>query len=209
MIKVTCIILLLIILTYSKSEAQENKHSLWATYYNSPSELSYKLLYRVDSFNEPYKEATIRGFGGGFSVRMFKIYSPEFNFIIYNMNGKDGHLSGDNEEHVSFEGFQFRIGGSFHLMRENPGLNFEHGFIYGTTRTNSPLEIVDERDQEGSNKGIYLGPALIFKINDSNAIKVGARIVYFSIRNKNVGSFAVTSLDAINTELSVSYMFSF
>lgn len=204
------IVALFIGLVSTFANAQENKYSVWATYYNSPSDLSFKLIYRVDSSTEPYEDAGIKGYGAGFSVRLFKVFSPEVNLLVFNMSGRDGHLIGSNDEHVSFEGFQFRIGGAFHLIRKNPGIDFQFGFIEGRSEMDSPTIIVDRRNQEGRIKGLYLGSAFTIQINRHSALKAGVNVVGFDLESENtISSFSVSSVGGVGAEFSVSYRFSF
>ena len=205
------ILALFIGLVSTFSNAQENKYSLWVTYYNSPSDLSFKVINRVDYSTESYEDADIKGYGAGFSVRLFEVFSPEVNLLVFNMSGRDGHLAGSNDEHVSFEGIQFRIGGALHLIRTNPGLDFQFGFIEGRSEMDSPTEIVDRRNQEGGIKGLYFGSSLAIQLNRHSTLKVGVNIVGFNLDSEEstTGSFSVSSVGGVGAEFSASYRFSF
>ena len=183
------------------SEAQENKHSVWVTYYNSPPTLSYKEIYRDDWGNEPFKKATINGYGVGFSYRLFKVFSPEFNVMYYSMNGIDSH----SDNTLKFVGIQLRLGGLLHIRKRSPEINVGFGYVSGNTR----VVDYDDIEEKGKGIGLYLGTSFLVDLNSLSSLKFGINVVPQFYGFDSYSSYDLGNIIMLNTELSISYVFRF
>ena len=183
------------------SEAQENKHSFDAGYFFSPTNPSHRMIYRSDNGSEAYRNATIQGLGIGYSMRVFKFFSPEFNFRYYTINGIDTH----SDDEVTFEGIQLRVGGLFHFGKSNPAINLGIGFISGNTRFTD----YDNIEEKGREYGLYIGPSMLFKIGENTEVKFTVSGVACFSEFDYFNSYDVYSLFTIHSELAISYVFRF
>lgn len=212
MIKTISILWFFIGLFFFKSEAQENTYSIWGSYIVAPSEMSYQAIYRSDSFYEKYIDGTAQGYGFGFSVPLFKIFSPIVAIDFVRRNGIDTH--GTENERVSINGSRFKFGGAFHLKRgSSPYLDFNVGFIRNKFNVTSQYSINKEYKQEGFGRGVYIGPSVLFGLTAHTAIKFEMNASLngtdFNSIGNYTGSGEITQFIALNSDFSISYVYRF
>ncbi len=187
------------------SLGQNSKYSLNAGYLYSPTILSYGLIYRSDHGSEPFKVEKIQGFGVGYSIRVFRFFSPELSFIQYSIMGIDDHI----EDEVKFEGVQLRLGGALHIHSKNPELNMNFGYIKVESRFERQQEDGIKIERNGDGGGLYLGPSIIVKINNTHALKFSAYGVLMGSGFDTPSSFDLGWMLTVHSELSISYVFRF